>query len=378
MRILVAAADAASLITNIRLRTPLERVAASHGWQIHWESYPYVRLAGLAEVDVLIAQRGTGMRHLRLMQAMRQRGGVVIAEIDDLLTEASPHLINYAAMQQAAVWVRRCLGAAHLVTASTPRLAEALAPFSRHIEVVPNHSHALPGTDLPQAQPDQPGTVLLAASDSLASTALYPVLGALAAERGAKFQMVAVGRAGDDAAAAGLEVQRHPLMPRQDFLALARSLPNAVAVIPLDDSRFSACKSAIKWFDYAEAGIPTLASALPPYADVIEDGRTGALVADTPQAWRAALCGALDAPAWRLAIARQARDRVRACHAQAQTEAAWASAIDRALALREPVGQPTAAVRVLHRLQGALDGPLVTLRRMNRARLVARQVRRGG
>ena len=43
---------------------------------------------------------------------------------------------------------------------------------------------------------------------------------------------------------------------RAAFLELARGLRNAVAVIPLEASRFAACKSAIKWFDYAEAGIP--------------------------------------------------------------------------------------------------------------------------
>ena len=38
--------------------------------------------------------------------------------------------------------------------------------------------------------------------------------------------------------------------PRALGIDFARQLPNPVAVIPLEDSRFAACKSAIKWFEY--------------------------------------------------------------------------------------------------------------------------------
>lgn len=377
MRVLAASTDAQSLITQIRVTTPLQALLARTGGSLRVDSYPYIRLADLAGADVLVAQRGTGARHLRLMQVMRARGGAVVCEIDDLLTETAPHLVHHAAMERARPWVQRCLAAAQVVTTSTPRLAAALAPYARHIHVVPNHGHPLPDAALPQPQPGAPATVLLAASDSLAATALYPALRELVATRGAALHIVGVGRAGVDAAAAGLPVQAHAMLPRDRFVALARALPNAVAVIPLDNSPFSACKSAIKWFDYAEAGIPTLASDLPPYADVITDGRTGLLVADTQAAWHTALCRALDDAPWRVAVAQAARAQVRAHHHAGLTQAAWQRALEQALALRGAGGaqQPWWA-GWRDQLMGPVDSAVVGLRRINRQRLEQRRLRR--
>lgn len=378
MRVLAAAADADSLITQIRVATPLQAVLARAGGTLRLESYPFIRLADLAGADLLVAQRGMAPRHLQLMQALRARGGAVIYEIDDLLIEPAPHLLHHQALTRARPWVLQCLAAAHVVTASTARLAQALAPYTSQIEIVPNCAHPVRNAPwaLPKQEAGAPATVLLASSDNFAATALYPALRALVAERGAALQIVGVGHAGTAAAAAGLPVQQHPLMSRAEFSALAQRLPNAVAAIPLDNSPFSACKSAIKWFDFAEAGLPTVASNVPPYADVIDDGRTAWLVADEEAAWYQALTRALDDTAQRAAVARSARERVRTHHNAALTEAAWAAALERVMALRDTAPSPPglwAAWRsdITHQL----DTAAVSLRRFNRRRLDRRRLR---
>lgn len=385
MFVLAASNDTQSLLTRIRVADPLHRLLSGGGGgggEFRLESYPHLRFADLAQADVFVAQRGLFTRHLRLMQAMRARGGAVIYEIDDLLIESAPHLQFHAVLTQARPCILQCLAAAHLVTTSTPRLAAALAPYAPHIHVVPNGAQAAPDAwgALPIAQAGQPATVLLASSDSLASTALYPALRALVNERGAGLQIVGVGRAGEDAAAAGLPVQCQPLMPRDVFLALARQLPNVVAAIPLDDSPFSACKSAIKWFDYAQAGIPTLATDLPPYADVIHNHSTGLLVANRVDAWQQALTHALDHPGWRSATAHRARERVQTHHHPGLTEAAWGVALKRAMELRSlsaPATQPhTLWAGWPARLAVPVDSWVVSLRRLNRLRLAQRRDRK--
>ncbi len=375
MRVLAASTDAQSLITQIRVAVPLQAALAGHDNVLRLESFPYVRLADLAQAEVLVAQRGCAARHAKLMLAMRRRGGAVICEIDDLLTEPAPHLVHSVGMERSRKWVQQCLATAHVVTTSTPRLAEALKPFAQHIEVVPNYAHTLPHLPLHAPQLGKPCTVLLAASDSLAVTQLYPALRQLSETLGPALQIVAVGRAGDDAAAAGLSVQRHPLMPRDSFLMLARELPRVVAVIPLDDSRFSACKSAIKWFDYAEAGIPTITSNVPPYADVIENGRTGLLVEDRLDDWLAALRLAFDDHAWRTRVASAARERVRKHHHLGLTEAAWLHALDKAMSLRgadSAVQSRWEAGRAS--LTTLMDDTMVSIRRANRRRLERRRL----
>ncbi len=384
MFVLAASNDTQSPLARIRMADPLHRLLAGSGGGWRLESYPYLRFADLAQADVFVAQRGLYTRHLRLMQAMRARGGAVIYEIDDLLIESAPHLLFHSTLKQARPCILQCLAEAHLVTTSTQRLAAALAPYAQHIQLVPNSAQAPPDSweTLPVAQAGQPATVLLASSDSLASTALYPALRELVSERGAGLQLVGIGRAGDDAAAAGLPVQRQPLMPREAFLAFARKLPNVVAAIPLDDSPFSACKSAIKWFDYAQAGIPTLAADLPPYADVIDNSQTGVLVADRVDAWHQALAHALDNPAWRSAIAHHARERVRTHHHPASTDAAWAVALARAMALRAQStparDKPTWWAGWRGRMTDPVDSLVVSLRRLNRLRLAQRRDRTAG
>lgn len=66
-----------------------------------------------------------------------------------------------------------------------------------------------------------------------------------------------------------------------------------LGVIPLEDTRFAACKSAISGFDYAAAGIPTLCSDVSPTGKVIENGRTAILVANDTAAWTIALQAAI-------------------------------------------------------------------------------------
>jgi glycosyltransferase involved in cell wall biosynthesis len=72
------------------------------------------------------------------------------------------------------------------------------------------------------------------------------------------------------------------------------SLHNPIGLIPLGTSAFDQCKSAIKFYDYAAIGVPTLCSETPPYSDAVVSGQTGLLVAPSSAAWEAAILNVLD------------------------------------------------------------------------------------
>jgi len=55
-----------------------------------------------------------------------------------------------------------------------------------------------------------------------------------------------------------------------------------IGIAPLVDDEFNQYKSNIKWLEYSMLGIPTVATALPPYED-IEDGVTGFLAKDVQE-----------------------------------------------------------------------------------------------
>jgi hypothetical protein len=373
MRLLALAGDADALIAQIRLRNPLERLAQQRGWTLDVCSFHDCPWSVLARADVLIVQRGLSSRALAMQRLVRARGGAVIYEIDDLLTELPDHISNHAAVQAAQPWLRQCLAACDLVTVSTERLGRELA--QPHWALVPNA--AWPPEDLaaPAAQPGHPVTLLLASMETLATDFLFPALRAVA---GAGVRIVAVGPPAEPLAAAGVPVQAQALMARERFIPWARELPNVVAVIPLEASRFAACKSAIKWFEYSHAGIPALASAVSPYADVVQDGVTGVLVANDTATWETALRRICSDVTWRESLARAAMQDVRARFSFAHMVAAWGSAIDEAVTLRRQAQVPALSTQEHVRWLAwrLLEAPRRALRRFNRARLARRHAAR--
>jgi len=370
MRLLAVAAEIGSLIAEIRLVTPLQALVRSLGGSLQLRSVHDCTHADLAAADVLVLQRGASRRAWRLQQAMRQRGGAVVAEIDDLLTALPPHISHHAAMQARLPWVRRCLATADGVTVSTARLGRELGIADAW--TVPNYALSLGDAPLPLPVAGRPATLLLASMDRLAAAWLVPALRALQADG---LEIVVVGPAGPDFAAAGLRVTHHALMPRPQFIAFARGLPNVVAVIPLEDSRFAACKSAIKWFEYGEAGIPVLCSNVSPYREVVAHGITGGLVDNDAGAWQAALRSAVADAGWRSRVATAARAVVRQRHTLDQTVAAWQAAVQGAVHRRATtvLPAPTLAWRLEEAFAVALEGGVLRLRAFNRARLARRQ-----
>jgi len=378
IRVLALAADPASTITDIRLSAPLAPLVADGRVALRLLPWHAADPSELVRCDVLIGQRPLTARHLRLLRAAHEHGVAVIVEIDDLLTQPAPHLLSHDVLRRQAPWVSKALEEADWVSVSTERLGQALAAPGRHCRVVPNHASPLAapaGGDEPAARAPGPASVLLAASDAVATGAAFEALRSLQARRGSALRIVAVGPVAESATAAGLVVDGRPVMPRDRFLALAATLPDAVAVIPIDDSPFSACKSAVKWFDFAAAGLPTLMSDRPPYRDVVEHGQTGWLVADDAAAWTDALVQALDDRALRGRVATQARQRVSDCHAIGHSTAAWHALLQEAADARAR-GRIRRRPQAWHRrLTAPIDAWLAGLRRANRERLARRQRR---
>lgn len=378
MKLLALAGDITALVAQIRVATPLQALCERDGHTLVQRSFHDCTRDELAAADVLVVQRGLNQRAWRLQRWVRQGGGAVVYDIDDLLTELPAHISNQAAVAAQLPWLCRCLTESDAVSVSTARLLAmlherlALPPAV----VVPNH--ALPPDDHPlPAQDDGPVTLLFASTENLTLDVMFPALRALQQAQPA-LQIAVVGPPGAAFEAAGLRVQRHPLMPRAAFLRFARGLPNPVGVVPLEDSRFAAGKSAVKWLYYAGIGVPTLCSAVSPYAEAIEDGRTGWLVANTAEAWEGALRRVMaDAPL-RRRVAEAAHAEVGLHHGLDITLAAWREVLSLALQQRQARALPARGLGeyLQDLLAGFAEGSLGRLRAFNRARLLKRRARR--
>lgn len=381
-RVLALCQDPASSITRIRLGESLQRLGARGAVQSRLCGFGQWRRADLAWADVLLLQRPLGQHALDLQQRCRSRDLPVVVELDDLLIDPAPHLLQRPLLLEARPRLLALLAAADLLTVSTAPLAQALAtvlgPAAPPMLQVPNAGMAWTGQ--PVRHDDQsPLTLLLVGSDLQQLGALGPALQALPWGSG-RLRLCSVGPIGAALDAldlpAGLLHQALPLLPRSAFLDTLAALPNPLGLMPLDDSAFSRCKSAVKYFDYAMAGIPSLCADRSPYADVLHHGHDGWLCGDDAAAWSAALQDALGSAHRRQAVADAARRLVLARHGPAQQDAAWLAALTQAAALRR---RPTSNVseRLGRALSDALadaaDAPARWLRAANRARLARRR-----
>ena len=378
MKLLALAGDITALVAQIRVVTPLQALCERDGHTLVLRSFHECTRADLAAADVLVVQRGLNRRAWQLQRWMRQRGGAVVYDIDDLLTELPPHISNQAAVAAQLRWLPRCLDESDVLSVSTKHLQQMLAErlVLPPAMVVPNH--ALLTDDLPlPPQTQGPVTLVVASTENVLADAIFPALLALQREQ-PTLQLVVVGPPAAAFEAAGLRVQRHALMPRDTFLSFVRELSNPVGVVPLEDSRFAAGKSAVKWLYYASIGVPTLCSAVSPYADVIDDGRTGWLVNNTTQAWSEALRPVIDDASLRLRVADAARREVALHHGLGVTLAAWREVL--ALAVQQRQATALAPAGLVDKLQDLLavmaEGSAGRLRAFNRARLARRKTRK--
>jgi hypothetical protein len=378
LRLLALAGDITALVAQIRVGTPLQALCARDGHTLALRSLHDCSRDDLAAADVLVVQRGLSRRSWQLQRWMRQRGGAVVYDIDDLLTELPPHISNRAAVAAQLHWLPRCLGESDALSVSTKNLQQMLAERLVLPPAVAVPNHALLPDDMPlPPQTEVPVTLVFASTENVAVDGIFPALQALQREQ-PTLQMVVVGPPGAAFEAAGLRVRRQALMPREAFLSFVHGLPNPVGVVPLEDGRFAAGKSAVKWMYYASIGVPTLCSAVSPYAEVIEDGRTGWLVSNTTQAWEAALQAVIaDAPL-RLCVADAARREVALHHGLGVTLAAWREVL--ALAVQQQQARALApadsGVSFQDLLAMLAEGSVGRLRAFNRARLAKRQARK--
>lgn len=80
-----------------------------------------------------------------------------------------------------------------------------------------------------------------------------------------------------------------------------------IGLAPIEANEFNACKSCIKFYEYAMVGTPTIASNLPPFSDEMEKSD---LVDNEPEAWEKKLAQMMDGEAVRTQMAEKQREWV--------------------------------------------------------------------
>ena len=287
LRIQVFCNDPFSNLTKIRLRQPLTRLATETNKVVRFSSYLSASDEDIIWPDVIIIQRAYSRSVLPLVARARNLGKPVIYEIDDLLTEIPEFLSHHTGYIRNKKSIIRLINMCDAVSVTQPKLREALLPWNSSIFICPNY--ATPGTtptdpDLAHTD-DETANLILASSDRIRLDFLMPALEQIQAIYGDRVKLTAIGNVAHNMDNIRLKFEKIEILPINEFNQLVASKKNAIGLIPLDDSKFSSCKSAVKYFDYTQAGALAVCSDCSPYRDVVSHLHNGLLTKNTTEAW---------------------------------------------------------------------------------------------
>lgn len=335
-RILCITDDVTSHLVDLRLRLPLEQWVASTSGRLKFVCIGSQSSADIDWCDVAVFQRHADRYALQLIKHFKAIGKKVVFEIDDLLTNIPAflaHHVEYYATN--GEYLRESLRIADAVTVTTPRLANELSVINKNVSCVPNCSKRLGILSAEHFDVSSDAvTLFIASSDKVLVDFLIPAL-KLVQEKFA-VKILAIGPPGESLSKAGLRVTRAQTMDYNSFKKYISSENNSIGVIPLDSSNFSSCKSPIKFFDYAMAGVPSICSNVPPYSDHVLNGETGFLADNTTVALYQAMEKLILDHALRRRIAQQAMTYVEEKYSPEVASVAWAQLIEKLI----PSGMP--------------------------------------
>lgn len=307
--ILVLVDDEESSICQIRLIKPLAMLADRFEVGIEFLPIGDFEWPRLDTADIVVVQRGVTSFIEAIVEQAQAMGKRVVYEVDDLITEIPdflPHHQEY--LGRARGTIVSLMKSADVISASTRHLAKELGAYSENIVVTPNYfSPFEPGRECTHSDvPPSEVTLLLASSDTVKVDMVTGPILELQKSLGVK--VIAMGPVDAKLKAGGIKTIDVPNLGYDRFIEYISSLENTIGVIPLDDSVFSRCKSAIKLFDYTKCGIPVVCSNVLPYAEVVEDGQAGYLADNTDEAWASAVRGLIFDADLRQSVSRRARE----------------------------------------------------------------------
>ncbi len=314
-------------IGDLRLKHPLSKYCMMYGGELRLKAWPEHDADDLDWADVVFLQRESNAVVLDLIDRVQRAGKFVVMDMDDLLTEMPDFLSAATASRERREHLLSALGKVDVVTVTTERLGDALAEHCARVHVVPNCTFAAHPPVTHRAR--ERVRLIVASSDTVRIDFVLSAIRRLQDAPDLDVELIGIGPPGEHLAARGFKLaQRVGLMSHGEFKAYISSLDNAVGLIPLDSSPFSACKSSIKFIDYSLAGIPSVCSDVPPYSDTVEHDVTGVLCANEESAWVNAVRELAKSADKRNEMAQAARRAALREHGVSRAAQAWNSLLE--------------------------------------------------
>jgi len=271
-------------IGKIRLQDPLTEFQRRYSGEVRFATVSDYKNSDLNWADTIIFQREANKQVENLILHIQKSGKRVVFDIDDLLTDVPDFLAVSKKSKEYLPYLENVLGMVDAITVATPHLKKELLRYNSNIYVVPNCVSS-PYEPVEQGGDKKNVNLLIASSDTVRVDFMVSIFERIQSCEELNVRLVAVGPPGQTLLNAGLEVTVHENLTYDQFKHFLSTHENTIGIIPLDDSNFSRCKSPVKFLDYALAGIPSICSDVPPYSDIIIEGKTGILCKNEDDEW---------------------------------------------------------------------------------------------
>lgn len=284
--------------------------ACELSWAVYWQDGRAAwEIAPPDAADAVILSRLFPSGESRaLIEAAFASGKPVIYDADAALLDVLEGDAPAGGAAGQASLVEATLRRAHAVVARTPALAARLRRYNERLHVLPD---LVDYTLFQRTPPDNGRQVHIGVVGggvgeddfALVDEALRRICG----EYGKRIRVRFVGTA-----PAGWKDHPNadfiPFMPDYGaYAARMKGLDLDIGLAPLADDARNACRSPVPWLEFAALGMAAVCSAVPPYRDVVEQGKTGLLVDNKTEKWVAALKLLIDNPDFRLELALAAQ-----------------------------------------------------------------------
>jgi glycosyltransferase involved in cell wall biosynthesis len=285
-------------------------------WELIWAIQDgKIDFAAIQRADLVVMHRFTpGLFPIKDLQTIFNLGKPMVYETDDLLNDIPDYHPLAADSKKWKAGIEFAVKNSRAVVVSTHFLANKYRTKNSRIHVLPNYlDFDRFYREVPDGENDQITIGLLGTSIQGPNFALVEAaLQAICGRYPGRIKIYFMGWALPD----GWE--NHPAVHFVPFVHEYRTYAERllemqwdIALVPLVDDDFNHSKSAIKWLEYAAAGIAPVFSDVSVYRDVVHHGRTGLLVPNAPDAWLGSLTSLIDNAALRRRIARTAQAEVR-------------------------------------------------------------------
>lgn len=125
-------------------------------------------------------------------------------------------------------------------------------------------------------------------------------------------------------------IEHHKWVHFEAYPLKVATLDPDIALIPLDDNHFNACKSNIKWVEMAAMGVPAVVSAVSPYKEAY-DGKNMVMVDNDDESWFQGICTLIDDAVLRASIGGAAQKTVYEHYDINKEYSQWRDAYERAI-----------------------------------------------